>query len=146
MLQVLVLIAQSYAGPAPVKADVPYLLHAGNLIQTEVAEAKESKTSSGSTFSINGAKSPVKTPLASPIFILRAEKIVPERLQVFALESREGSRILTSSSKTGPQTYTLTVKPLKNSQYHLEVNESLPAGEYALTTAGANPFFCFAVY
>jgi hypothetical protein len=146
MLPVLLLMAQSYSGPPPAKADVPYLLHAGNLVQTEITEAKETKSGDTSVFSLPGANSPVKTPLASPILIILASKILPDQLQVFALASHEGRREITFSRRNPPQTYTLTVKPLKGNQYRLEVNESLPVGEYALTPTGSNQAFCFAVF
>ena len=32
--------AEKYTGPRPPKADVPYLLHADNLIETEIGKAK----------------------------------------------------------------------------------------------------------
>lgn len=32
--------AEKYTGPRPPKADVPYLVHADNLIETEVGTAK----------------------------------------------------------------------------------------------------------
>jgi hypothetical protein len=145
LLQALLLIAQSYSGPAPPKTDVPYLLHAGNLLSTEVAEARENKTKDGSTYIISGANSPVKTPLASPIFIMRVVKIEPVKLQVFQLQSREDHREITFSRNNNPQPYTLTVKQLKGDLYRLEVNESLPLGEYSITPSESNQAFCFAV-
>jgi hypothetical protein len=146
LLQVLLLVAQSYSGPAPAKADVPYILQAGNLIPTEVTEAKENKTADGSTFTVAGANSPAKTPLVFPIFVMRAVKLAPEKLQVFQLESREGHREITFSHKSNPTAYTLTVKQLKGDLYRLEVDESLAPGEYSLTPSESNLAFCFAVF
>jgi hypothetical protein len=146
LLQVLLLLAQSYSDLAPAKADLPYLVHAGNLVSTEVAEAKENKTSDGSVYIIVGANSAVKTPLAYPIFIMRVVKILPDKLQVFKLESREGHREISFSHNSTPQVSTLTIKKLKGDLYRIEVDESLPAGEYSLSPSGSNQAFCFAVF
>ena len=35
------LLAQKYSGPQPEKPDLPYLVHADNLVATEASEAKE---------------------------------------------------------------------------------------------------------
>ena len=105
LLAVLLMIAsaawsQKYTGPRPPKADVPYLKHAENLIPTEASEAKEEKGKKDDiTYAVAGAASPVKTPLASPIFLLLSEKLSPESLQLFRLESRNGRRELIVSPK-----------------------------------------------
>jgi hypothetical protein len=129
---VLLLVAQSYSGPPPAKADVPYLLHAGNLISTEVAEVKEK---------IAGPNSPVKTPLGFPIFIVRVAKLAPEKLQIYAVDTRDDHREINFS-----QVYTLTVTPIRGDQFRIEVNDSLPNGEYAMTARQSTQAFCFAVY
>ncbi len=146
LIQVALLLAQSYSGPAPAKADVPYLLHADSLVITEMAEAVETKGKDGSTFTISGANSKVKTPLASPIFIFKAGDLNPEKLQVFPLTSADGHREITFSRGNNPQVYTLTVKKLSGSLYRLEVNESLPVGEYSIVPSTSHQAFCFAVY
>ena len=38
------LLAQKYNGPTPAKADVPYLIHADSLVETETVDAKEETT------------------------------------------------------------------------------------------------------
>jgi hypothetical protein len=144
--QVLLLIAQSYTGPPPAKPDVPYLLQAGKLIATEVAEATESKTADGTALVVAGANSPVKTPLVFPIFILRADKLAPEKLLVLPADSRDGHREILSKPRPDSQPFTLTIQRLKDGQYRLEVDESLSPGEYALMLAGAKQAFCFAIY
>jgi hypothetical protein len=143
---VFLLLAQSYSGPSPAKADVPYLLHASQLLSTEVIEVKETKQKDGSTFVLPGANSPIKTPLASPIFIIKADKLDPEKLQLFQLESVGGHREIAFSKKKNPQPYTFTVRKLEASMFRLEVNESLPVGEFSITPAESNAAFCFAVY
>ena len=60
--------AQKYDGPRPPKPDVPYLKHADNLIPVEVAQAKEEKRKDDTIYTIEGANSSAKTPLAEPIF------------------------------------------------------------------------------
>ena len=138
--------APIYSGPAPAKADVPYLVHAGKLVETESTEAKEQQTKDGVTYVIAGASSPVKTPLASPIFVMKPAKLAVEKLQLFQLQTAGGHREITFSKKKNPEPFTFTVKPLGNGMYQMEVNDSLPNGEYSVTPSGSNQAFCFAVY
>src|SRR6266545_4036702 len=91
--------AQKYTGPRPAKPDVPYLVHADNLVATEVAEAKEEKRKDDLLYVVAGAASPVKTPLAAPILLMQAEKLQPERLQLFKLDSKGGQREILFSRK-----------------------------------------------
>ncbi|MCC7157461.1 MAG: hypothetical protein IT161_22975, partial [Bryobacterales bacterium] len=71
------LLAQKYQGPAPPKPDIPYLLHASNLVETEVGEAQESKMKDDLLYTVRGATSTARTPLAEPIFIVDAQKLFP---------------------------------------------------------------------
>ncbi len=142
-------LSQTYSGPRPEKKDVPFLLHAQNLVETEVAEAKEEHTKDGITYVIPGASSPARTPLASPIFLLLAEKLDPEKLQLFKMESRQGQREITFYEKKknrNPRAYRLEVKRLTADLCRLEVDETLENGEYSLTPEGSNQVFCFQVY
>jgi hypothetical protein len=143
---VFLLLAQNYTGPSPAKADIPYLLHASKLIETEQIEAKEEKLKDGATYMIAGDHSAVRTPLASPIFLFKADRLNPEHLQLFQLQSSAGHREITFSKKKNPQTFTFTVKKLGGPLYRLEVNESLPAGEYSISPPDSNQTFCFAVF
>ena len=78
--------AQSYTGPRPPQTDLPYLKHAGNLVPTEVLEAKEEKGKKGDvTYVVAGAASSARTPLASPIFLLRTENLVAAKLALYKL-------------------------------------------------------------
>src|SRR5579864_1399345 len=80
--------AEKYSGPKPPKPDVPYLVHADNLVETEVLEAKEQKGKKDVvTYLIPGANSTAKTPLASPIFLIQADKIAADKLQLYQLTS-----------------------------------------------------------
>src|SRR5271157_2404137 len=100
---VLTATAQKYAGPRPPQADLPYLKHADNLVPTEAADAKEEKKKDDILYVIDGANSSAKTPLASPIFLLQAANLVPDRLQLFKLDSRNGHREILFSPKHPPK-------------------------------------------
>src|SRR4051794_21373794 len=90
------LSAQKYTGPRPPKPDLPYLKHAENLIPTEAADAKEEQGKKDAlTYIIAGANSTARTPLAAPILLMQYEKLNPENLQLFKLESKSGHREIT---------------------------------------------------
>jgi len=55
--------ADKYTGPVPPKPDIPYLLHASTLVETEVADARQ-EGKKNDTFVIAAASSPARTPLA----------------------------------------------------------------------------------
>ena len=143
---VLTATAQKYAGPRPPKADLPYLKHAANLIPTEAVEAKEEKKKDDILYIVEGANSSAKTPLASPIFLLQAAKLVPERLQLFKLDSRNGRREILFTPRHPPKAIRVDVMRLATDLYRIEVNESLEPGEYSLSPEGSNQVFCFQVY
>src|SRR5438309_10686008 len=84
--------AQKYNVPEPPKPDLPYLKHAENLVATEATEAKEEKKKDEVLYIIAGPNSPVKTPLASPTFLLQADKLVADRLGLYKLEIKIGQR------------------------------------------------------
>ncbi|MDQ6663063.1 MAG: hypothetical protein M3Z23_01565 [Acidobacteriota bacterium] len=140
--------AQKYSGPMPTKPDVPYLIHADNLVETEIAEAREQQSSKKDeiTYSISGAASPVKTPLASPIFLLQADKLNADKLQLYKLEARNGEREITfSRKKNSAKPINFTVNRIAEGLYRLEVTDSLSNGEYSLTPEGSNQVFCFEI-
>src|SRR3954447_1549459 len=66
--------AEKYTGPKPDKVDIPYLVHADTLIETEAVEAREETRKDATVATIPGASAKAKTPLAEPIFIIRTEK------------------------------------------------------------------------
>jgi hypothetical protein len=143
----LCLLAQKYSGPKPPKPDVPYLLHANNLLETEIGQAQEAGRKDDITYTIAGAASPARTPLASPILLIQADKLSPERLDLYRMDVRNGHREITFSkkrSKTRP--IRLSVTRLGENMYRIEVDESLENGEYSITPSGSNQVFCFAVY
>jgi len=139
--------AQRYDGPRPPKPDLPYLKHASNLIPTETVEAKEEKKKNDTLYTIQGTASTVKTPLAMPIFILKADKLAPDRLQLFRLESKEGRREILFAAKSPPAAIHMEVTKLtSDGLYKIEVEEELEPGEYSLSPEGSNQVFCFQVF
>ncbi len=96
------LFGQKYTGPQPEKADLPYLVHADNLTATEAGEAKEEDRKGDHIAVIPGATSPAATPLNSPIFIIRTDKINPDQLEIYRLESKNGNREVVLTHKGKP--------------------------------------------
>ena len=140
--------AQKYDGPRPPKKDLPYLKHASNLIPTEDVIAKEDQKSNGSTYVIAGANSSAVTPLASPIFLIQADKISPDKLSLYKLDSKSDHREIYISPKK--QSIAIRMEATKISSdniWKLEVDDSLDPGEYCLTIDGdsSNQAFCFRV-
>jgi hypothetical protein len=142
------LSAQKYTGLRPPKTDLPYLKHADTLVPTEASEAKEEKGKKEDiTYVIAGPASTARTPLASPIFLMIMEKLNPESLQLYRLETRNGRRELTvSPKKPGKPIRVAVTKLSSDGVYKLEVGDSLEAGEYSLTPNGSNQVFCFQVF
>ena len=141
--------ADKYEGPVPPKPDILYLMHADNLVETEVGQAQQENRKNDSTFIISGATSPARTPLAEPIFIIDAQKVSPDRLELYRLEVKGGNREVSISSnrrRGGNRALHLVVTPLSNRLYRVEVGEPLENGEYALSPNGDNRAFCFEVY
>ena len=142
-------IAQSYKGPRPTKPDVVYLVHASNLIPTEVTEAKEDSKKNTVTYSVSGTSSPAKTPLAEPIFMILTDRINPETLELYRMDIKNGQREVSTTQKRtrgGPRPYRVQVTRLDRGLYKLEAAETLENGQYALTPNGSNTVFCFEVY
>lgn len=137
-----------YTGPRPAKPDLLYLKHADSLVPTEAAEAKEEKQKKDDIlYIIAGANSSAKTPLASPIFLLQVEKLVPDTLRLFKLDTKNGRREILFGPKKQPRAFRMEATRLTSDNlYKLEVEESLEAGEYSVSPEGSNQVFCFAVY
>lgn len=140
--------AQKYDGPQPPKPDLPYLKHADNLIPTEAVAAKEEKKKKDdSTYTIDNPNSPARTPLASPIFLMKSVNIAPGKLQLFRFEVKNGRRELFYPAKKPPQAIRIVVTRLSSDGiWKIEVDESLEPGEYLLSPDGSNQAFCFEVF
>jgi len=143
-----VLTAQKYDGPKPPKPDLPYLMHADNLIPTESLEAKQENRKGEVVYSISGANSPVRTPLSSPAFLILTEEVQAEKMQCFRLQSKGGQRevLLRRKNKLVAHPIRLNVTRVDGNLYKVEVDEILENGEYSLSPADSNRVFCFQVY
>jgi hypothetical protein len=138
--------AQKYDGPMPAKADLPYLKHAAQLVATEIGKAKEEKKKDDITYIVEGAESPAKTPLASPIFIFKSDKLSPEKFGLYKLTVKNGHREITMGPKKQPTPIRIEVSRLDKGLYRIEVGDSLEPGEYSLSPEGSNDVFCFQVF
>ena len=131
---------EKYDGPIPPKPDLPYLLQAKKLTEIEVGQAREERRKDGSVQVVAGPSSSARTPLPEPIFILDARQLVPEKIELFLLEVKDGNREISA------QPLHLRVTPLRDHLFKIEPSEMLEAGQYALTPGGNNRIFCFEVY
>ncbi len=138
--------AEDYKGPRPAKPDVLYLVHASNLISTEVLTAQQDSKKDTDTFTVPGAASPVRTPLAEPIFLFRSDRIKPDDLGLFKFEVKNGKRQLTLSLRRKKGELHLSITKLEKDLYRVEADEVLENGEYSLSPSGSNTVFCFEVY
>jgi hypothetical protein len=141
--------AEKYSGPRVPKKDVLYLVHGDNLIATEVAVAQQSSAKDSEVFSVPGASSPVRTPLAEPIFMLAADQISPDSLGLYRFDVRNGQReiVLTGKKKKAAnRQYHLSLRTYEGGLYRVEAAEALEAGEYSISPEGSNTSFCFSVY
>jgi hypothetical protein len=139
----------SYKGPRPPKTDVVYLLHASNLIPTEEADARSDSKRGSTNYSVAGASSPARTPLAEPIFLLLSDRISAESLELYKMDVKGGQREVSMSGKRlrgGPRPLRVSVTRLERGLYKLEAAETLENGEYALSPSGSDKVFCFEVY
>jgi hypothetical protein len=136
------------AGPKPDKKDVPYLVHANTLVQTEVARPSAEDGPEGARYTVPGDTSPARTPLALPIFLLDASEIKPEKLRLIRLTANSGHREALLLKRPGPDDapILLTVTNLGGGVYRFETVNEVENGEYALNVAGTNVFFCFTVF
>ena len=141
--------AERYSGPRPPKPDVPYLVHADNLIETEIGTAKNDTRKDATIAVIDGAASPVKTPLMEPAFLLQTGKLTADKLHLYKLESKNGKReVVINHKKTknvSRPIYTVVTK-LDDKLYRIEVDEPLENGEYSLSPDESDQTFSFAVY
>jgi hypothetical protein len=136
--------AQKYDGPRPPKPDVPYLKHGDSLLSTEAVEEKKKDDT---TYTVDGAASSAKTPLAEPVFLMQAGSLPPVRLQLFKFEVKNGHRELAYPGKKQPQAIRIVVTRLSvEGIWKIEVDESLEPGEYLLNPEGSTKAFCFQVF
>ncbi|MCB1021780.1 MAG: hypothetical protein KDC27_17745, partial [Acidobacteria bacterium] len=135
--------------PRPPKADTPYLIHAGNLVETEASDASDVSTEKAMRYAVEGATSTARTPLALPEFALAPESLDPGVLELYRFEPVNGRReiLLKKKKKVVAEPYHLTALPSQQKGvYRLRVAQTLSPGEYCLTPQGANQVFCFTVF
>lgn len=137
-----------YTGPKPDKKDVPYLVHAATLVQTEIAHSTPKDDGDRITWSLPGDSSLAKTPLALPIFVIDAASLAPAKLQLYRFEQKDGRRELTLNKKGASESepILITIGSVSGTLYRIEVVNEVENGEYGLTTPGSNQFFCFSVF
>jgi hypothetical protein len=139
--------AQKYDGPRPPKPDLPYLKHADNLVPTEAVVSRQEKQKDDTTYVIDGPNSTAKTPLALPVFLIRAGNIQPGKLALYQLEIRNGRREILFPAKNPPQAIHIVLTKLTpDGLWKIEVDESLEPGEYSLSPEGSAQAFCFQVF
>jgi hypothetical protein len=145
---VLLKAAEKYTGPMPPKKDVPYLLHADNLVETEVANASQTSNKNDVVFSVPGETSPARTPLAEPIFLFAPDRFTPESLGLYRFDVSGGKRQISMGRKKGKgaRVYHTSVRNLAPGLFRIEAAEYLENGEYSLSPEGENIAFCFTVY
>ncbi len=134
--------------PNPEKPDVPYLIHASSLVETEQSEATEEKRKNELLYAVPGANSGVQTPLASPELLFRTENIDPRDLAFFRFSSVKGRRELLyqKKKKIKAEPIRISLYPVEEGLVKIRVDDSLLPGEYCLTPSGANAVFCFTVF
>lgn len=142
------LAADRYNGPRPPKPDLLYLVHADNLVPTEAVEAHQDSKKDDTIYTIPGASSSARTPLAEPIFLVQADEVLPDRLELYRLDVKNGHREVTTSKRRrgGSKALHLSVTKLDGKLYRVEADELLDDGEYAISVFDSNKAFCFQVY
>ena len=135
-------------GTTSPKPDVPYLVHADNLVATDVTEAKEEKRKQDVAYVVAGASSTAKTPLAGPAFIFQSEQLQPDKLQLYRFDVKNGNRevLVSHKGKTTAKPILLNYNAQGGGLFKIEVDAHLDNGEYCLTPDGSNQVFCFQVY
>ncbi len=95
---------------------------------------------------VEGANSPARTPLASPVFLMLADQLSPDKLGLYRLDVKGNHREILFGPKKQPRAIRLDVTRVEGNLYRIEVDESLDPGEYSLSPEGSNQVFCFQVY
>lgn len=144
--------SKKYSGPRPPKPDLPYLLHASTLVPTETGVATEESRKEETANVVKGSASPARTPLPEPIFLLTAEKLIPEKLELYKLTvGKTGNRELSipknpKKAKDSARPIRLSIAKLDANLYRLEATDLLENGPYCLSPSGSQDVFCFDVY
>jgi hypothetical protein len=143
---VLPAFAQAYTGPRPAKPDLPYIRHADHLVPTEAVTAKEERKHNESVYTVDGTVSSARTPLVLPVFLLLADKLNPDSLGLYRMETKGGHREVTVAVGRSNDAIRLDVKNLGGKLYSIETDDALEPGEYVLSPQGSDQAFCFQVF
>ena len=137
-----------YKGPYPPKPNIPYIVHADNLVETEVKTAHEQTTKNATIYTVDGDKSTARTPLASPTFVIDAATLDAEKLALFRFEINSGHREVTlrKDGKGGSMPLHIETTKVSGHLYQIRVTDGLENGEYGLSPDGSNDAFCFEVF
>lgn len=139
---------EAYNGPVPAHRNVPYLVHADSLVETEAGSARERLLKDGMIYFVPGDRSPSRTPLACPTLVIDADGAEVEKLRLFRLRVRGDHREIAFSrrDKSGGAVLRTHVTRISGGIYRVSVLDSLEPGEYALSPDGSDAVFCFAVF
>ena len=91
------------------------------------------------------SRKPAKTPLALPIFMIKAAKLNPEHLQMYRLEIKDGHRDMTAAGRQKQDVIHVRVVALGSGLYRMEVADDLESGQYVLSLDGGDEGFCFEI-
>ena len=141
--------AEKYTGPRPPKADVPYLLHADNLVETEHGSSGTEERKDETWAYVTGPTSSARTPLAEPIFLVKTEKLNANKLEVYKMDVKDGRRevrVVAKKAKDSAKPVHVAITQLEPNLYRIEVDEPLENGEYVVTPSGAPDVFGFTIY
>jgi hypothetical protein len=142
--------SKKYTGPRPPKPDVPFLLHASNLIPTEESEATEEKRKDNTANLILGATSPVRTPLAEPIFLIETRQLDATKIELFQMTVKNGKREVVFGSKANKddekKRKRVLATRLEPGLFRIEASQILENGEYCLSPTDSQKVFCFQIY
>lgn len=132
----------------PPKQDVPFLIHGSDLRELETTAAQEEVVKNQLKFWIPGTASSVKTPLASPEFLIDSKDLDPRDLQLYGFQVANGRRELLyrRKKKVVAEPFFLQLDGIEARVVRIRISASLPPGEYGLTPDGSDAVFTFAVF
>ncbi len=81
------------------------------------------------------------------MLLIKADKVNPQRLQMYRLEVKDGHREITASGKKRADViHVLEVTRLtSDGVFRMEVADDLDSGQYVLSLEGTNQGFCFTI-
>lgn len=143
--------AEKYRGPRPPKADVPYLMHADNLVETDSTNAGSETKKDGTLYNVPGAAAQARTPMGEPIFLMQVKSLSADKLGLYRFEVKNGRREIFVPSRPGKRRgnsgpFRVRVTRVDDDLYKIEAEEALENGQYSLSPDGSDKVFSFEVY